>query len=82
MSGTYLSILIETANKPQQINNNQIVEPLQKQDEVLENKNRYAAFEYGEQLKTSTTVQKHQFFGAQLSLWSNSHIHKWLLEKP
>ena len=23
----------------------------------------------------STTVQKHQFFGAQLSLWSNSHIH-------
>ena len=31
---------------------------------------------------SNTTVQKHQFFGAQLSLWSNSHIHKWLLEKP
>ena len=30
----------------------------------------------------STTVQKHQFFGAQPSLWSNSHIHTWLLEKP
>ena len=29
-----------------------------------------------------TTVQKHQFFGAQLSLWSNFHIHTWLLEKP
>ena len=29
----------------------------------------------------NTTVQKHQFFGAQLSLYSNSHIHKWLLEK-
>ena len=29
-----------------------------------------------------TTVQKHQFFGAQLSLQSNSHIHTWLLEKP
>ena len=27
-------------------------------------------------------VQKHQFFGAQLSLWSNSHIYIWLLEKP
>ena len=27
------------------------------------------------------TVQKHQF-GAQLSLWSTSHIHPWLLEKP
>ena len=27
---------------------------------------------------SDTTVQKHQFFGAQLSLWSNSHIHKWL----
>ena len=27
-------------------------------------------------------VQKHQFFGAQLSLESNSHIHTWLLEKP
>ena len=29
-----------------------------------------------------TTVQKHQFFGAQLSLWSNSHICTSLLEKP
>ena len=27
-------------------------------------------------------VQKHQFFGAQLSLQSNTHIHTWLLEKP
>ena len=25
---------------------------------------------------------KHQFFGTQLSLQSNSHIHTWLLEKP
>ena len=31
---------------------------------------------------STTTVQKHQFFGTQLSLWSNSHIHIWLLEKP
>ena len=31
---------------------------------------------------SNTTVQKHQFFGAQLCLWSNSHIHTWLLEKP
>ena len=31
---------------------------------------------------SNTTVQKHQFFGSQLSLWSNSHIHTWLLEKP
>ena len=30
---------------------------------------------------SSTTVRKHQFFGAQPSLWSNSHIHIWLLEK-
>ena len=30
---------------------------------------------------SNTTVQKYQFFGAQLSLWSNSHIHTWLLEK-
>ena len=29
-----------------------------------------------------STVQKHQFFSAQLSLWSNCHIHTWLLEKP
>ena len=29
---------------------------------------------------SNTTVQKHQFFGTQLSLWSNSHIHTWLLE--
>ena len=31
---------------------------------------------------SNTKVQKHQFFGTQLSLWSNSHIHTWLLEKP
>ena len=31
---------------------------------------------------SNTTVQKHQFFGAQLSLWSNTHIRMWLLEKP
>ena len=31
---------------------------------------------------SNTTVQKHQFFGSQLSLWPNSHIHTWLLEKP
>ena len=31
---------------------------------------------------SNTTIQKHQFFGAQPSLWSNSHIHMWLLEKP
>ena len=31
---------------------------------------------------SNTTVQKHQFFGAQLSLQSNSHIQTWSLEKP
>ena len=30
----------------------------------------------------STTIQKHQFFSTHSSLWSNSHIHTWLLEKP
>ena len=30
---------------------------------------------------SNTTVQKHQFFSAQPSLSSNSHIHTWLLEK-
>ena len=30
---------------------------------------------------SNTTVQKHQFFNAQPSLWSNSHIHTWLLLK-
>ena len=29
-----------------------------------------------------TTVQKHEFFGAQPSFWSSSHIWTWLLEKP
>ena len=29
-----------------------------------------------------TTVQKHHFFSAQPSLWSNSHIRTWLLKKP
>ena len=31
---------------------------------------------------SNTTVRKHQFFGAQPSFWSGSHIHTWLLEKP
>ena len=31
---------------------------------------------------SNTTVQKHHFFGAQLSSQSNSHIHTWPLEKP
>ena len=37
-----------------------------------------------ETLKTllNITGQKHQFFSAQLSLWSNSDIHTWPLEKP
>ena len=30
---------------------------------------------------SSTTVWKHQFFGAQSSLWSNYYIHSWLLKK-
>ena len=31
---------------------------------------------------SSTTVQKHQLFGTQPSLWSSSPIHTWLLKKP
>ena len=31
---------------------------------------------------SNTTVWKHQFSGAQPSLWSSSHTHTWLLEKP
>ena len=31
---------------------------------------------------SNTTVPKHQFFSAQLSLWSDSRIHTWLVEKP
>ena len=31
---------------------------------------------------SSTTIWKHQFLGAQPTLWSNSHFCTWLLEKP
>ena len=31
---------------------------------------------------SSTIIQKHQFFSSQPSLWSNSCIHTWLLQKP
>ena len=31
---------------------------------------------------SSTTVPKHLSFGTEASLWSNSHICTWLLEKP
>ena len=30
----------------------------------------------------NTTAQKHKFFSVQPSLWSNSHIYTWLMEKP
>ena len=30
----------------------------------------------------SSTIWKHQFFGTWPSVWSNSYIHTWLLEKP
>ena len=31
---------------------------------------------------SSTAVLKHQFFSTKPSLWTSSHIHTWLLEKP
>ena len=31
---------------------------------------------------SNTTTGKHQFFSTQSSLWSNSHIHTWLMGKP
>ena len=31
---------------------------------------------------SNTTDQIHQFFGTRPSLWSDSHIHTWLLERP
>ena len=31
---------------------------------------------------SNTTIEKHQFFGTQVYLRSNSHIHTWLLENP
>ena len=33
-------------------------------------------------VSSSTKIWKHQLFGAHPSLWSNSHIRIWLLEKP
>ena len=37
-------------------------------------------FKWLSRLFSNTTVQKHQLFGTQPSLWSNSHIHTWLLK--
>ena len=34
------------------------------------------------QSKGLSRVKKHQFLSTQLPLWSNSHIHAWLLKKP
>ena len=34
------------------------------------------------QSKGFSKIKEHQLFGAQLSLWSTSYIHTWLLEKP
>ena len=42
----------------------------------------YLQFKGLSRVFSNTTVQKHQFFSAQLSSQSNSHIHTWILEKP
>ena len=31
---------------------------------------------------SNTTVQRDEFIGAKSTLWSNSHLHTWILEKP
>ena len=49
--------------------------PLALTDLILQSKGLSRVF-------SSTTVGKHQFFGAQPSLWSNTYIHTRLLEKP
>ena len=48
--------------------------PLRFSDLILQSKEFWRVF-------PSTTVWKHQFFGAQPSWWSNSHIRMWLLER-
>ena len=49
--------------------------PLLIQHSILQSKGLSSIF-------FSTTVWKHQLFGTQSSLWSNSHISTWPLEKP
>ena len=49
--------------------------PLELADLILQSKGLSRVF-------SNTTVEKHQFFSTQLSFWSNSHIHTWLLETP
>ena len=44
--------------------------------------NLFAVLKRLSRVFSNTTVQKHQFFGAQLSSQSNSRIHTWPLEIP
>ena len=55
--------------------NTQDWSPLEETAWILQSKGLARVF-------SNTTVQKHQFFGAQLSSQSNSHIHTWPQEKP
>ena len=54
--------------------NTQDWSPLEWTDWILQSKGLSRVF-------SNTTVQKHQFFGTQLSSQSNSHIHTWLIAK-
>ena len=47
--------------------------PLGLTDLILQSKGLSRVF-------SNTTVRKHRFFSVQPSLWSNSHIHRWLLK--
>ena len=55
--------------------NTQDLSPIGRTGWILQSKGLSRVF-------SNTTVQKHQFFGAQLSSQSNSHIHTWPQEKP
>ena len=58
--------------------------PLNIQDQFPLGRTRWISLQFKglSSVFSNTTVQKHQFFGTQLSSQSNSHIHLGLLEKP
>ena len=79
-----MSQLLASGGQSKGVSASTLVFPMNIKDWFLLGWTGWISFQYKglSRVFSNTTVQKHQFFGTQLSLWSNSHIHTWLLEKP
>ena len=82
--GSLMSQLIPSGGQSIGVSASASVRPMNIQDWFLLGLTGLISFQSKElsRVFSNTIVEKCQFFGPQFSIWSNSHVHTWLLEKP